>query len=89
MRLVGIRHLKQATAAHQAPVWHGKDLQRRGKREGDDRRNRGQTERKEIIDDVQGERNFSKSGEKPSKIAKKKKELTVFRPRMDCSTRLT
>lgn len=33
MRLVGVRHLKQATAAHQTPVRHGEDLQRRGEKE--------------------------------------------------------
>lgn len=33
MRLVGIRHLKQATAAHQTPVRHGKDLHKRGGKE--------------------------------------------------------
>lgn len=44
MRLVGIRHLKQATAAHQTPVRHGEDLQR-GEGDEDDRRNRGQTEK--------------------------------------------
>lgn len=32
MRLVGIRHLKQTTAAHQTPVRHGKDLHRRGEK---------------------------------------------------------
>lgn len=60
MRLVGIRHLKQATAAHQTPVRHGKDLQRRREGDGDDRRNRGQTGRREIIDEARRERNFSK-----------------------------
>lgn len=28
MRLVGVRYLKQTTAAHQTPVRHGEDLQR-------------------------------------------------------------
>lgn len=30
MRLVGVRHLKQTTAAHQASVGHSEDLRRRG-----------------------------------------------------------
>lgn len=30
VRLVGVRHLKQATAANQTSVRHGEDLRRRG-----------------------------------------------------------
>lgn len=30
MRLVGVRHLKQTTAAHQTSVGHSEDLRRRG-----------------------------------------------------------
>lgn len=37
MRLVGVRHLKQATAAHKTSVGHSEDLRKRGERDGDDR----------------------------------------------------
>ncbi|TNN80014.1 hypothetical protein EYF80_009663 [Liparis tanakae] len=78
VRLVGVGDLEQTTAAHQTSVRHSEDLQGPSYRDGEDgceiKHDAGKT---------------GQTVQTAQTLKERRIPLTVLRPRMDCSTRLT